>query len=155
MDVRCLFVAAVLVLIAQADHHEPAPSPTPTSNSLTGCIATEDQLRAAVNGSTGGLLSEVIVNCLAYQDQQKTVELAVVSGYSSSGDGSRYTVQCRSGLLLLEQSLMNATNETRACHQCVDTSELCLGGGCVHLQLFVCLSVQRRYDTCGANDYVP
>ena len=92
------------------------------------CVATREQIVRSVNGSSGGAFQEVIINCLAYADAQRTIEYAVVSGFPDGMEGTRYTVECQSGLLLVERSDRNATNQTvSGCHQCTDSSELCSG----------------------------
>ena len=111
-------MVAALVALCRSQHQ------ASTSSQLAGCVATEQQLTQAVNQSNGGSLQQIEVNCLAYQDAQRTLELAVVSGYADSSS-TRYTVECRSGLLVIEESLtLNGTNEKVACHECVPDSSV-------------------------------
>ena len=120
-----LVVSCVLVTLCRGDHHENAAVSSSSNEQLAGCVATKQQLVQAVNQSMGGTFQEVMVNCLAYQDAQRTVELAVVSGYGDS-NSARYIVECRSGLLVVEESLLNVTNETVACHECSNSiQQLC------------------------------
>ena len=129
-------MVAALVALCRSQHQ------ASTSSQLAGCVATEQQLTQAVNQSNGGSFQQIVVNCLAYQDAQRTLELAVVSGYADSSS-TRYTVECRSGLLVIEESLtLNATNEKVACHECLPDSSVQL-----------CDASNSELDTSPLNTY--
>ena len=110
----CIFLMAELVLSSATERP---------------CVASEEQIIRVVNGSMGGPFQEVIVNCLAYRDVRRTVESAIVSGFSDGMEGRRYWVECEEGILLVEESRENATRNTTHCHQCVDSNQLCAEGG--------------------------
>lgn len=130
---RLLACAATIALIyAVEDAHGSEPETTSAGSApLRGCVATADQLTAAVNSSMGGMFDEVVVNCLAYEDSDRTLDLAILSAFAAGEDDGRYTVQCSNGLLLIQDSPHNASRSVVGCHECSDDQQVpqCASGG--------------------------
>lgn len=94
-----------------------------TESGPNRCVGTADSVISAVNASNNYMLSEVIINCLAYEDDSYTISFGVLSYEDKSGVRDRSTIECAGGLLVLSDSLQEYSVAVDNCYQCQDQME--------------------------------
>ena len=114
------------------------PTPTPAAEppaGTRGCVFTEETLADAVNASSNGVLTRVVVNCLSYRYSNRTLYNAIVS-VNQAGTRSRFVATCANGVLILTRSGLAYTSSKYYCSKCRDsTGGLCVPGRWIKLSL--------------------
>ena len=94
-----------------------------TKSGPNGCVGTADSVISAINASNSYMLTEVIINCLAYEDDSYTIAFGVLSYEDKNGARDRSNIECLSGLLVLSSSLHEYSVAIDNCYQCQDMME--------------------------------
>ena len=115
-----------------------------TKSGPSGCVGTADSVISALNASNNYMLTEVIINCLAYEDDSYTISFGVLSYEDKSGVQDRSTVECIGGLLVLSNSLQEYSVAVDNCYECQDQmeNETCLDNASKLQTLHIIIHVQ-------------
>ena len=102
------------------DHTETSTGDT---DPVSGCIGSKQSVIAIVNASNNYLLDNVIVNCLAFSNEDSVISLGVVS-HEQGVTLSRSTVRCVNDVLVVSGSSQSFDGNMTSCHECEDSQEL-------------------------------